>query len=133
MPYALITGLLIITRLKELPISTFLKSFQIVLDNIFGTELSASLSPFYNPGFIFIVVCMVMMLIYRLPISKSFAIIRESLGSMKSTVIALCTAVSMVSIFINSIYNTAGLQSMPVELATTLSAQLGKLTIIAAC
>jgi lactate permease len=51
---------------------------------------------------------------------------RQSASALRNSTIALGTAMAMVRIFINSSVNTAGLGSMPVELATLIAGVAGQ-------
>src|SRR5690606_11229055 len=56
-PYVIVASLLVLTRTVR-PLTRFLTGLAIDVNNIFGTQVSESVQPFYLPGFIFIVACM---------------------------------------------------------------------------
>ncbi|MHC4484328.1 MAG: L-lactate permease [Planctomycetota bacterium] len=49
-PYVLISLILVATRVKFLPLETIVKSISLKYSNLFGTEISNSIAPFYLPG-----------------------------------------------------------------------------------
>ncbi len=124
-PYLTLTSLLVITRIDILPLKSFLRSIRLGVDHLFGTAISAYIEPLYLPGTFFIVtVCITIWLHHiDLPIFKQSLFI--SLKTMKGSLIALCTAVPMVRIFINSGVNESHLLSMPLELASFASSYAG--------
>ncbi|OEF98807.1 lactate permease [Vulcanibacillus modesticaldus] len=124
-PYILVAIFLILTRLNFLPIKLWLNIFRIGWNNILGTEISTSFAPFYLPGTIFIVVVLITVFIHRLDKKQSIFVFSNSLKAMIGSAIALGTSVPLVRIFINSELNNAGLDSMPLELANTVSQLMG--------
>lgn len=125
-PYLLLTSLLVLTRVDILPLKSMLRTVKIGIDQIFGTTISTSIEPLYLPGTFFLIVVFMTKWLHHmdLPIFKQSFII--SLKSMKGSLIALCTAVPMVRIFINSSTNDANLLSMPMELASLVSTYMGQ-------
>lgn len=125
-PYLLLVALLLISRLVG-PLQEWLQSVNLVADDIFGTGITASWQPLYSPGAIFVVVAAVTLLVQRVP--------RESVGraagrtrtAVLGTGITLAASVPLVRVFLNSSDNAAGLEAMPVELATAGAAALGGL------
>lgn len=125
-PYLLLTSLLILTRVDILPLKSMLRTVKIGIEDILGTTISTSIEPLYLPGTFFLIVVFMTKWLHRMdfPIFKQSFII--SLKSMKGSLIALCTAVPMVRIFINSSTNDADLLSMPMELASLVSTYMGQ-------
>jgi len=125
-PYLLLVALLLVSRLVG-PLQEWLQSVNLVADDIFGTGITASWQPLYSPGAIFVVVAAVTLLVQRVP--------RESVGraagrtrtAVLGTGITLAASVPLVRVFLNSSDNAAGLDAMPVELATAGAAALGGL------
>ena len=125
-PYLLLVALLLISRLVG-PLQEWLQSVNLVADDIFGTGITASWQPLYSPGAIFVVVAAVTLLVQKVP--------RESVGraagrtriAVLGTGITLAASVPLVRVFLNSSENAAGLDAMPVELATAGAAALGGL------
>ncbi|WP_084405793.1 L-lactate permease [Alteribacter aurantiacus] len=124
-PYLLVGGLLVLTRLDALPFKAWLQDVTITYSDILGTGISESLQPFYLPGFVFIVVVLATYFLYNMKISELQSAASQSGRALIGTAITLFTAVPMVRIFINSGTNGAGLDSMPMELAATASSAIG--------
>ena len=122
LPYLVVSGLLILTRLDSLPFKAFLQSVAVHFKNILGTDISTSVAPLYLPGTLFVLVAITVALICRLPKATTAAVWRESLGRLLPTMIALGASVPMVRIFINSGVNDAGLAAMPAELGQMAAA-----------
>lgn len=117
MPYVLVAVFLVFTRLESLPFKASLLSFNIHFNEILGTEISASFSPLYLPGSVFILVALLNYWIQRRPVINSLEAFKHSAGTLVPTIIALAAAVPMVRVFLNSSVNDAGLAAMPVALA----------------
>ena len=58
-PYVLVGALLVVTRLRTLPIGAWLQSWTIEMPGLLGTDISIRVQPLYLPGTIFIVVAAV--------------------------------------------------------------------------
>ena len=124
MPYLIVALLLILTRIDVLPFKSWLTSISFGLTNIFETSISASIKPFYLPGFLFMVTAVITVFLHRMTLQQGFSVWGHSLKSLIPTTIALATSVPMVRIFLNSDINDAQLQSMPLELAQLASESL---------
>ena len=66
LPYMLVAGLLVLTRLPDLPIGAWLKSVRIAWDGILGTSISAATTPLYLPAAILIFVSALTILLHRM-------------------------------------------------------------------
>lgn len=125
-PYLLVGFFLVLTRLEFLPFKEWMLSVKISWSNILGTDISTSVDPLYLPGFVFILVVFITFFVHKMSreqINQTFSI---SAKSVIGTAIVLFTAVPMVRIFINSGVNMfEGLNSMPIEIANTMSSALG--------
>ncbi|WRP06516.1 L-lactate permease [Rossellomorea aquimaris] len=125
-PYLLVAVLLVLTRLDLLPVKEWLRSVKVRWSNILGTDISTQFEPLYLPGTIFVLVMVLTLIIHkmsRLQIEETF---RQSLFTIKGSIISLMAAVPMVRIFINSGVNESDLVSMPMELATLVSGLAGE-------
>ncbi len=124
-PYTLVGVLLVITRLRSLPLMELLQSWTIRIPEIFGTDISASFQPLFLPGTVFIVASLSAFFIHRM----SFTAYRQAWTySLKMTglaSIALVFTVPMVQVFINSNGGTAGYDRMPIALADGVAAMAG--------
>jgi lactate permease len=125
LPYLLVAILLVLTRLSSLPLKSWLVNVSFSFQDILGTTISANIKPLYLPGTIFMLVAVLAIFIHRISFSKVLHAWGYSAKSLISSAIALCTAVPMVRIFINSSQNHAGLESMPIELAKMASSAIG--------
>lgn len=117
LPYGLAALLLILSRLNALPLKAWLQDFTLQWKALAGTDINASLTPFYLPGSLFALVALITIALHRLPARAAIEAWRSSALSLLPAVIALATSVPMVRIFLNSGVNTSGLAAMPSELA----------------
>ncbi len=124
-PYLLVTVILLITRLDFLPFMDWLNKLQVGWSNILGTEISSYFAPLYSPGAIFTFTALISLFVLKLGKNEVKQALKTSTLTLKASLIALATAVPMVRIFINSGVNAIHTGSMPVELATSLSAISG--------
>ena len=124
-PYLLVAALLVLTRLRQLPIGGWLRSFAIRWDGILGSEVSASSTPLYLPGTVLIVVVLITAVLHRMNTSELKAAFGESLKILMGAGFVLVFTVPMVRIYINSGINTAELSSMPVAMAAWVATNVG--------
>lgn len=125
LPYILLTFLLVLTRLPFLPLKALLQSLSIRFNNLLGTGISTSLEPLYLPGTIFVIVSLFSFWFFQIKPQNQQQVLSQSLQRLVSSAIALGGALPMVRIFINSGINSAGLDSMPIELARQASTLVG--------
>jgi len=124
-PFALLLFLLTLTRIRALPLGGWLSSASLGMEGILGTNISASFEPLVSPGMVF-VACSLLSVLWLpggWPVLKRAG--RHAGFVTMRTSIALFAAIVMVRIFIHSDGNTAGLESMPRELAASLQQSLG--------
>ncbi len=127
LPYGLVASLLLMTRLPTLGLQQRLAAIQVGPTDILGTGIGQQIQPFYLPGFMFIVVCLVTYGLHGMnaqAIKRSWALAgRQIQGAM----VALVFALPMVRLFINSgaDFNLSGLDSMPLTLARGAAALAG--------
>jgi lactate permease len=119
-PYAIVAILLLISRLPHLQIQALLVSVEIGWDDILGTGIGQRIQPFYLPGFMFILTCLVTYALQRMrgpAIAQSWMTAGQQL---RGAAIALLFALPMVRVFIESgsHHNESGLESMPLVLAS---------------
>ncbi|WP_331346585.1 L-lactate permease [Cellvibrio sp. UBA7661] len=122
LPYLVVTGLLVLTRVDALPFKALLQSVSVEFDQLLGSAISTRIAPLYLPGTLFVLVALAVAVFYRLPFAATALVWRESLGRIWPTLIALGTSVPMVRIFINSDVNSAGLAAMPTALGESAAA-----------
>jgi lactate permease len=124
-PYVLVGVLLVMTRLRTLPIGAWLQSWTLQLSGIFGTGISASVQPLYLPGTIFIVVALVTYFLHRMQPSAFRHAVAGSSRVMIGASAALVFTVPMVQVFINTGGGGAGFERMPIVLAEGIAAVAG--------
>ena len=133
-PYLILAILLVLSRLRELPFSdahpelwfgNFLRSFSIEWAEIFGTTVTATTTPLYLPGTLLIAVVGITAVLHRMSgpaLGKAFV---DSTRVLVGAGIVLVFTVPMVRVYINSGVNTAGLESMPLEMAGWVADTVG--------
>ena len=133
-PYVLVALLLVLSRLTEVPVLGWPLPFKGWLTsalatfgwaNIFGTDISASVRPFYSPGSIFIVASLVTFFIQRINPEAYVKSWTTSLKVSAAASVALVFTVPMVQIFINTGGGAAGYDRMPVALADGVASLTG--------
>jgi lactate permease len=137
MPYLLVAGLLVLTRLRELPfleswfgpgmksLGLILRSWALVLPNIFGAGITARVEPLYLPGTIFILVACVTYALHGME-ARAFGRAWKQSGKMiLGASVALVFTVPMVQVFINTDGGAAGYDKMPLALAEGIAALAG--------
>ena len=127
LPYGLVAALLLMTRLPALGLQQRLSAIQIGPVNILGTGIGQQIQPFYLPGFMFIVVCLITYGLHGMSwqgIRRSWALAGRQI---QGATVALLFALPMVRLFINSgaDFNLSGLDSMPLTLARGTAALAG--------
>ncbi len=126
-PYIIVAGLLILTRLPQLPFLGLVRSgpVTITISDIFGTSLGQSVQLLYSPAALFITVSVITFLIHGMD-GKSYANAWKTSGkTILSAGSALVFTVPMVQVFLNSDGGAAGYQQMPIELAEGVAALAG--------
>ena len=117
MPYLLVAVLLVLTRLRFLPVQEWLTSIEIGWPDILGTDLSYSVQPLYLPGTLFILVSLLTAGIHRMNRASVKRAWADAATKLAGPALALVFAVGMVRVFIDSDANAAGVASMPLVLA----------------
>ena len=121
-PYVVVALLLVLTRVID-PVTTFLRDVEswrvINVANIFGTTISQALEPFYLPGFLFILTCLITYALHRMRPADIKESWRVAGSQLAGAAVALLFALPLVRVFINSgaAFNESGLESMPLTLA----------------
>jgi lactate permease len=133
LPYALIGVILVLTRIDQLGLKSWLSQQTISWDGILGYEtVSASIAYLYLPGTIpFMLVAILTIFIHNISADKVKVAWVDSLKSMKNPAIALFFAVGLVSIFRGSgiadpALNPNAYPSMPLVMARALSELVGQ-------
>ncbi len=124
-PYFLVAGLLVLTRLPQFPIGSWLRQFVIGWDGILGTQISAVSTPLYLPAAILSFVAVLTVGLHRMRAEQFGAALAESTKTLLGAGFVLIFTVPMVRIYINSDVNGLGLQSMPIAMADWVSMNVG--------
>ena len=125
MPYVLVAAFLLISRLRFLPVGSWLQEWTITWPNIFGTNITANVQPLFLPGTIFVVVSLITWGLHRIPIESYKTSWRASLKVTTAASVALVFTVPMVQVFLNSGGGAAGYEEMPIALAGGVFALAG--------
>ncbi len=125
-PYIMIGLLLILSRLRFLPIRDWLGSVFIRIDNMFGVETAIHFEPFNNPGiFPFLLIALVSIPLFRMTKTQVKTAWRDSLRQITGPAIALVFAVPMVRLMMQSGNNSGELLSMPLVMASFIADKAG--------
>ena len=124
-PYLFIATLLVVTRLPVLEIGQELKEISFSSESLFGTSVKVNVEPLYLPGSAFLVVSLATVVLHRMKWRAVKTAWIRSGKTMLAASVALVFTVPMVQVFINSGDGAAGLQSMPVELASGVALLVG--------
>jgi lactate permease len=119
LPYILIAGILVLTRIDALPFKALLNAWSIGFPRILGFEtVSFSMKPLYLPGILpFFLVALLTIFLHRIPRAKVARAWAESIRRLKNPTIAMLFAVALVEIMKQSGYNDQGYSSMPLAMA----------------
>lgn len=126
-PYVLLAAFLLISRLPQLPVAAWLRSSAVTIqfDEVFGTATKIKHTLLASPGTAFMIVCLLTWLLHRMSLKQMQQAFSESASTMLQASVALIFAVPMVQIFIWSAGGSAGHDTMPMVLATSLSEVTG--------
>ena len=124
LPYLLLAGLLVLTRIESLPLKAWLRSIQLKWD-VFGTGIFVDETPLYVPGTVFIVVSLIAVALHRMNGPGVGAAWGESLKTTAKASVALVFTVPMVQVFLNTDGGLAGYEKMPIALANGVAALAG--------
>jgi lactate permease len=117
-PYLLIGLILVLTRLKQLPLLDWVKSVSITYKNLLGTDISGNFPIFYNPGVVpFILVALFSIFLYSMKGQQVSTAWRAGIKRIIGPAIALLFAVPMVRIMMQSGNNMSGFENMPIVMA----------------
>lgn len=127
MPYFLIAGLLVLTRLSSLPFKSMLTSVAFSWTNILGFEtVNFTMKPLYLPGVIpFTLVAIITAFLHRMEVGKVAKAWGNAFKALKNPTIAMFFAVAMVEIFKQSGNNPMHYLSMPLSMADASATLIG--------
>lgn len=126
LPYVFVALLLVLTRLKALPLEALIKSAMIPIEGIFGTDISRTVMPLYLPGTVFIVVSLMALFLHRMDAGNYCRAWKKSGKTMIAASVALVFTVPMVQVFINSGGGQSGYEKMPIALAAGVEKLVGE-------
>lgn len=122
MPYILIGLLLILSRLRFLPIRDWLASVIISIENMLGTDTTIHFEPLNNPGiFPFLIIALLSITLLRMTKAQVKTAWSASLQQIRGPAIALVFAVPMVRLMMQSGNNPGELLSMPLVMASFIA------------
>lgn len=118
LPYVIIGLILIITRIRLLPIGKWLMSVKLQVNDVLGTSVSIDFDPLYNPGILpFLLVSVLCIPLFSMKKNKVSLAWKEALLRIKVPAIALVFTVPMVRLMMQSGNNPQELASMPIAMA----------------
>ena len=119
LPYVLVALILVVSRMPSLGLQPRLAGVTWAWSNIFGTSINGTFQPVYLPGFMFLIVILATYAIHRMTMPQIRESWRVAGGQIAGAGIALLFALPLVRVFINSgsVFNSSGLESMPLTLA----------------
>ena len=124
-PYALLAILLVLTRLRQLPIGDYLRAVKITWSNIFATDITGTTTPLYLPATMLMVAVMATWLLHRMNGRQIAAAAHESSRVILGAGFVLLFTVPMVRVYINSGVNLSDLPSMPIAMAAWVAENVG--------
>ncbi len=125
MPYLLVAALLVLTRLPQLPFGEALRSIVFRWEDILGTPVTATTTPFYLPAAMLLIVALLTVVLHGVRVRQFTAAVSESTRTLLGAGFVLVFAVPMVRIYINSDVNALDIQSMPIAMAEWVSMNVG--------
>jgi lactate permease len=103
LPYVLVGLILLIGRLPGLGLSPVLKQLSIDWNDILGTTLSQGIVPLYNPGLLpFALIALMIPFLHGLNFREAGKAVKETFYTIGPAAVALCFAVGMVYVMVNS-------------------------------
>ncbi len=127
LPYLLLAGLLVLSRLPQLPLKGWLTSLKLSWNDILGTGINAASTPLYLPGSILIVVGLITVYLHKMEAKAVRKAFGESARLLLGAGFVLIFTIPMVRIYINSGGNPADLPAMPIAMAEWVSQQVGQI------
>lgn len=125
-PYLLVACLLVLSRLDQTPLKSWLKSVKIDFSHLWGTDISKISEPLYLPGTLFIVVSIACMGLFRMRVKDAVRAWAVSFRTVLTASVALLFTVPMVQVFLYSDGGVAGYSKMPLALALGVESWVGQ-------
>ncbi len=127
LPYLFLALLLIISRTNE-EMKLLLKLVNFNFYEILGeTKINAAFEPFYLPGGILLLVCLLTFFIHRMTFNEMKKATSDSIKTLFGAGFVLLFTVPLVRIMINSGVNTLQIDSMPISMANGMSSFVGNI------
>ena len=124
-PYIMLAGILVLTRLTQLPIKGWLTGIKISWSEILGTSITASSTPLYLPGTILLLVGAITIMTHRMNLRDVKVALSDSAKMLLGAGFVLIFTVPMVRIYINSGANPLDIPGMPIAMAETVANTVG--------
>jgi lactate permease len=124
-PYALLAILLVLTRLRQLPVGDFLRAVKITWANIFATDITATTTPLYLPATMLTAAVVATWLLHRMNGRQIAGALHDSSRVILGAGFVLLFTVPMVRVYINSGVNVSELPSMPIAMAAWVAENVG--------
>ena len=124
-PYLMLAGLLVLSRITQLPIKGWLSSIKISWVEILNTSISASSSPLYLPGSVLLLVGLITIFLHKMKSKDVRIAFSESAKMLLGAGFVLLFTVPMVRIYINSGANPSDLPGMPIAMAEWVAGSVG--------
>lgn len=133
LPYIIVVGLLLITRIIP-GVTAFTQKFiDLTWTNIMGIEgVTSDWELLYSPGTTLVVAAVLAIVVQRKSFSNFIEASKESLLSVRSAGVSLIATLALVQVFTNSDMNMNDLISMPQYIAQALASTFGSMWIFAA-
>ncbi len=125
MPYLMMAVLLVLSRLPQLPLKTWLTDINITWTEILGTSISASSSPLYLPGTILLLAGIIAIGLHKMKSDKVKIAFGDSAKMLLGAGFVLVFTIPMVRIYINSGINPSELPGMPIAMAEWVAGNVG--------
>jgi len=117
LPYLLLIGLLLLSRLPGLPLQAYLQSYQWRFPQLLGTDISSTVTPLYLPSAFFLLVILLLLPLARKRRQLLQACWDDCWPKLRGAALTLLFALPLVRLFVHSGVNDAYLPAMPVYLA----------------
>lgn len=125
LPYLIMAGLLVLSRLPQLPLKAMLTDVKIMWSEILGTSISASSSPLYLPGTILLIAGIITIVLHKMKSADVKTAFKDSTKMLVGAGFVLVFTIPMVRIYINSGLNPSELPGMPIAMAEWVAGNVG--------
>lgn len=126
-PYLLVAIILVLSRLPQLPVKSWLTEVAIGYQEILGTAISASSTPFYLPGTILLFVGLITVFLHKMKMADVKSSFAESGRMAIGAGFVLIFTIPMVRIYINSGINPGDIPGMPITMAEWVAVHVGEI------